>query len=67
MDSYKLGQIFRHVCMIHTDMNHGYMMAILFYEGSLVFRCPFIKQCHLGTREVDGFMVYITLQVVPGR
>ena len=35
MDSYKLGQIFRHVCMIHIDINRGYMMAMLFYEVSL--------------------------------
>ena len=35
MDSYKLGQIFRHVCMIHIDINWGYMMVMLFYEVSL--------------------------------
>ena len=35
MDSYKLRQIFRHVCMIHIDINRGYMMAMLFYEVSL--------------------------------
>ena len=35
MDSYKLGQIFRHVCMIHIDINRAYMMAMLFYEVSL--------------------------------
>ena len=35
MDSYKLGQIFRHVCMIHVDINRGYMMAMLFYEVPL--------------------------------
>ena len=35
MDSYKLGQIFRHVCMIQIDINRGYMMAMLFYEGQI--------------------------------
>ena len=35
MDSYKLAQIFLHVCMIHIDINRGYIMAMLFYEVSL--------------------------------
>ena len=35
MYSNKLGQIFRHVCMIHIDINRFYTMAMLFYEVSL--------------------------------
>ena len=61
MDSYKLGQIFRHVCMKHIDINRGYMMAMLFYEVS--FQSPWfsgILSSNGATLELDGFMVHIT-------
>ena len=67
MDSYKLGQIFRHVqlhvCMIHIDINRGYMMVMLFYEVSL--HSPWfsgILSSNGATLELEKLMVsYFTL------
>ena len=67
MDSYRLGQIFRHVCMIHIDINQGYMMAMLFYEVSLQ------SSWFSGMLSSNGAilelekLINITLQVAPGR
>ena len=58
MDSHKLGQIFRHVCMIHIDINRGYMMAMLFYEVSL--RSPWFSgmlSSNGATLELEKLMV----------